>query len=42
VDTKTRELKSKVEEEIDNTPIGLDLSDLDEWAEETFSKSIKM
>lgn len=43
VDTKTRELKSvEIEEEMDNAPIGLDLSDLDEWAEETFSKSIKM
>lgn len=43
VDTKTRELKNvEIEEEMDNAPIGLDLSDLDEWAEETFSKSIKM
>lgn len=45
VDTKTREFKSKIEKEDDedeisesSSPIGLDLSDLDKWAEETFSK----
>jgi hypothetical protein len=39
VDTKTREFKSKIdkEEEADSS-IGLDLSDLDKWAEEAFSK----
>lgn len=39
VDTKTREFKSKIdkEEETDSS-IGLDLSDLDKWAEEAFSK----
>jgi hypothetical protein len=43
VDTKTREFKNKSEDE-DNelyhgdSTIGLDLSDLDKWAEEAFSK----
>ena len=44
VDTKTREFKNKSEDEdnelfgYNNSPIGLDMSDLDKWAEEAFSK----
>lgn len=42
VDTKTREFKSKINKEEEETPqseapIGLDMSDLDKWAEEAFS-----
>lgn len=42
VDTKTREFKNKIEKEETkifepSAPIGLDMSDLDKWAEEAFS-----